>query len=186
MDFETGEISESYDSETGENLEISQCTCDTETGETPPSPRDKETGESSYWLWQWRTKPFKIPRAYYTPHSMRHSKKKHTFRKANPQESELITAVIYLLPTMIFFHPLLSVIAVVIELILHNWAHKKNKKLKSDTIYFHQSPLHGIVKEFCAKCKDDMTVNKITKMQDRQNYNHFGKNQLEYLKRVVT
>lgn len=185
MDLETGEKSESYDTETGENLELTDCSCDTETGEVPYSPRDKETGENSDWPWPWPTKRFKVPRSYYTP-TKRNSKQCRKFRKANPQESELITAVIFLLPTMIFFHPILSVIAVVVEIILHKWSHKKNKKLKSDTIYFHQSPLHGIVKEFCAKCKDDMTANKITKLQDRQNYDHFGKDQLQYLKRVVT
>lgn len=185
MDFETGEISEAYDTETGENVEVTESSCDTETGEVPYSPRDEETGENRDWPWPWPSKPFKVPRSYYTPTTKRKSCKKfQPMRKVNQQESELITAVIFLLPTMILFHPFLCVILVVIEIILHNWSHKKNRKLGSDTIYFHRSPLHGIVKEFCGRCKEDMAVSKISRLQDRKN-DRFRKYQLEYLKRVV-
>lgn len=184
MNLETGEMSDSYDSETGENLETTNTRCDTETGEAPYSPRDEETGENRNWPWP--AKPFKVPRSYYTPSSRKkYSKRRRTIRKADPQESELITAVIFLLPTMIFFHPIVCAITLIIEIILHNWSHKKNKKLKSDTIFFHRSPLHGIVKEFCGICKEDMAGNKIAKIQDRKN-DRFRKYQLHYLKRVVT
>lgn len=184
MDFETGEISEPCDMETGENLEISYHTCDTETGETASYPRDQETGETKDWALE--IKRFKIPRSYYTPRGPKYTKKRHKIRKACPQESQLITAAIYLLPTMIFFHPILWIIAILVEIRLHNWSHKRNKQLGNNTIYFHQSPLHGITKEFCGKCKDETATNKISKIQDRQNYNRFGKQQLDYIKRVIT
>lgn len=172
-----GELSESYDSETGENLDLYVPRLDIETGEAPLCPCDQETGECS----GWSAKPFKIPRFYYTASNKKRAfKKRHRLRKANPQESELITAAIFLLPTMIFFHPILCVISLIIEIVLHNMSHSKNNKLKSDTIFFHRSPLHGILKEFCGTCKEEMSVNKIRKIQDRKNV------RFQYLKRVVT
>lgn len=186
MDFETGEVSESYDTETGENIDTSDSTYDSEISEIPYSPLDEETGENRDCLWSWPPKRFKVPRSFYTPSSKkRNYKKRQNLRKADQQESELITAVIFLLPTMIFFHPILYVVVTVVEIILHNWSHKKNRKLKKDAIYFHRSPLHGISKEFCGRCKEDMAENKIIKIQDRK-INRFRKYQLEYLKRVVT
>lgn len=184
MDFETGEMSNPCDMETGEDIELNHHTCDTETGEIAICSRDKETGETSYWIW--KHKPFKVPRSYYTPRRPKYTKKRHKLRKACPQESQLITAAIYLLPTMVFFHPILCVFAVIVEIILHTWSHKRNKELGTDAIYFYQSPLHGIVKEFCGKCKDETAAIKISKIKDRQNYNRFGKQQLEYFKQVIT
>ncbi|KAG5869668.1 hypothetical protein JTB14_035595 [Gonioctena quinquepunctata] len=161
MDVETGEYI--LDLETGEILTYPQF--NDETGEYEGLPHEHEN--------------FKIPRAYYTPEPKPNKRKRHKFLKADYQESQLITASIYLLPTMILFHPILALVAVIIEIFLHSWSHRSNKRLKDKNVYF-QSPLHPIVKEFCARCKEENSSLKITRLQDIKNDKF--KN---YIRRVV-
>ncbi|KAJ8922290.1 hypothetical protein NQ315_004229 [Exocentrus adspersus] len=104
--------------------------------------------------------------------------------KVDKPEVEFITALVFLLPTMILFHPILSIVTCVLEIILHSWVHKKNKTLRDGTFYY-KSPLHGIVKEFCGRCKDQQTKDKITKIQDMRN-NKMQRYELEYIKSMVT
>ncbi|XP_050501086.1 uncharacterized protein LOC126881090 [Diabrotica virgifera virgifera] len=158
------------DAETGEFY------LDLETGEISEAPtvQNVETGEYEY------TRTFKIPSYYYRRYQERKEKTNCTPRKADPLESQLITAAIFLLPTMIFFHPIMLVFVCVIEIFLHTRIHRKNKELE-DLSFYYQSPLHGLTKEVCARCKDEKAKNKIAKLQDKQHEKF--KN---YIKRVVT
>lgn len=161
------------DEETGEYF------LNLETGEVSILPliQNVETGEYE----DLPIRRFKIPSSYYTTKKQTRSKKPiRQLRKADPLESQLITAAIFLLPTMIFFHPILSLIFCITEILLHNWFHETNKALKDRSVYF-RSPLHGIVKEMCGRCKEESATVKIARLQDIQ-HDKFK----NYLKRVVT
>ncbi|CAG9864448.1 unnamed protein product [Phyllotreta striolata] len=150
-----------------------------ETGEVSVLPliQNDETGEYE----DLPIKRFKIPSSYYCKKQTARSKRTNRKPlKADPLESQLINAAIFLLPTMIVFHPVLSIIVFVVEIIVHNWFHKTNKALKDRSVYF-RSPLHGILKEMCGRCKEESATVQIAKLQDIQH------DKLKnYLKRVVT
>lgn len=152
---------------------------DTETGEILyPSLYNAETGEYEGLI----TLPQKIK--FRIPPQQKLNKMHNIPIKVNKHELELLTAAIFLLPTIILFYPILSIFIFIMEIILHNWVHKKNKTLRDDTFYY-KSPLHCIVKEFCGRCKDLSTKEKITKMQDKRT-DKMRKYGLESIRRVVT
>lgn len=152
---------------------------DTETGEILyPSQYNAETGEYEGFLSLPPRTTFRIPP------EQKPDKEPHKESRTNCQVLELITAALFLLPTAILSYPIVSILIVLLEMIIHNWVHKKNKTLQSDTFYY-KSPLHGIVKEFCGRCKDLNTKEKISKLQDMRN-EKMKKYGLESIRRVVT
>lgn len=70
-----------------------------------------------------------------------------------------------------------------VKVILHMWAHHKNKTLKNASVYF-RSPFHAISAEFCALCRNENCMNRIGKLQ--QIRMHKFLRQCNYMKRVVT
>lgn len=153
MDSETGE--ENYiDSETGELLSPYQLNL--ETGEEETSYRSS---------WQHRVRrTFKIPSS--TP-TIAPVTPKVRNQKAPMQSGSVSPALMFLLPTAFFFNPFIAALLFVIEMSLHTWAHKKNRRLRDPTV-FYQSPMHIIVSEFCAACLDEQTSNKINKIQEQR------------------
>ncbi|XP_018576749.1 uncharacterized protein LOC108915259 [Anoplophora glabripennis] len=153
---------------------------DMETGEILyPSQYNAETGEYEGFLALPQRVKFQIPP------QIKPNKKTHRGPKMDEQNLELITAAIFLLPTAILFNPVLWAVALILEIVIHSWTHKKNSTLRNDTVHYYRSPLHGIVKEFCAKCKDSNAKEKISKLQDRRN-DKMRKYGLESIRRVVT
>lgn len=168
------------DIETGENYP------DQETGETPSIPHlNMETGEREMNRQRpipSNKRPFKIPKncTKQVKEKIENDKKCHAVKK-NVHSSAISFAFLLFIP--VFFMPAVGVLISFIEVVLHMWAHKKNKKLKnSDFIY--QSPFHVFLSEFCHLCIDENAKNKITKLQDKRNYK-FTKYSIEYVRRVV-
>jgi len=161
---------------------------DEETGELTPKPTfNSETGEEEFTYFYPsetpRNKPicFKVPTAEYATAN----KSKIGNLKPNPETSTTTAAaILYLLPTVVFFYPILAIFTVSIEIILHVWAHRKNRKLKDENRYY-QSPLHIICQEFCAACKEEKSKLKIHKLQEKR-LDKIKKYGLEYVKRIVT
>lgn len=153
---------------------------DTETGEILYPPLyNPETGEYEGHFYLPLKSKFRIP-----PHQRLDKKTLNKPMKVNKMEVEIIVAAILLLLAMVMFYPIVAIAVCICEIILHNWVHKKNKTLKDDTFYY-RSPLHCIVKEFCARCKDVSATEKIWKLQDERN-DRMRKYGLESIRRVVT
>lgn len=166
--------------ETGEGLP------DQETGELPAVPRlDSETGEMEMNCTRpsvpIQRKPFKIPKNYLEKPS---ESKINTCMTKNVSipTNKISPALLLLLP--IFFLPAIGVVISIVEILIHMWAHKKNKKLRHTNRYY-QSPFHIFVCEFCKLCIDENAANKITKLQDKR-HSRFAKYGIEYVRRVVT
>lgn len=158
MDEETGELA-GRDCETGEWLPYIP-ECDSETGES----------ENSATMPQ-RTK-FRINNY----HGNRHCCQKPLTRDMSP-------ALLFLLPTLFFYPGLATLIIALLEVTIHMWAHKKNKTLTNKSVYY-KSPMHIVASEFCAKCRDERTMDKVGKLQDKRA--HRFKCHYEYVKRIVT
>lgn len=157
MDIETGEITV-QDNETGEWM--SQL----------PS-YDSETGEPENLNFTFRSK-FRIQ----THNCTKNATKKLVTRDMSP-------ILLVMLPTL-FISPGLATIAIaLLEVVIHMWAHRKNKTLVDKGIYY-RSPMHVVASEFCARCRDQRTMDKIGKIQDKRA--HRFKCHYEYVKRVVT
>lgn len=157
MDSETGE--QDRDQETGEWLPyISEC--DSETGESENSTAAPQRAK-------FRINP---------QHQRRCCKKPITTRDLSP-------AILLLLPTLFVYPGLTTIIVAFLEVVIHMWAHKKNKTLTNKNIYY-KSPMHIVASEFCAKCRDERTMDKVGKLQDRRA--HRFKSHYEYVKRIVT
>lgn len=86
------------------------------------------------------------------------------------------------LPAIIYFRWVL-VVLMIVEVVLHVWAHHKNKFLKDAGVYF-RSPFHGISSEFCALCQSETCMDRVGKIQ--QIRMHKFLQQCNYMKRVVT
>lgn len=160
MDSETGEIYQ--DTETGEK-ELTKV--NTETGETEMTVKPHQ--ERS-------TKKFKIP------NPQKPIKKEEKHKASTNTTSDTVQVILFLLPTVLLFFPVLAALISIVEIAVHVWAHKKNKILRN-TNFYYQSPLHICVREFCGACRDEISANKISKIQDMRN-DKFTK----YVRRVVT
>lgn len=162
------------DSETGERCR------DSETGEWVPCDNDydDETGEPASTtqsaILPKRT-TFKIHPCY-----MKHSSKKY-YPTASTRD--MSPALLFLLPTLFVYPGITSIIIAILEVIIHTWAHRANKRLANKNVYY-KSPMHIIASEFCAKCRDIKTMDKIEKLQDKRT--HRFKCHYEYVKRIVT
>jgi len=178
------------DSETGESFR------DKETGEMPASAKvNLETGESeinrSRPEKQNNTRKFRIPSKQPPPKQ----NSLNTIKRANkslvpvkaPQifnTNDVTPCLLFLLPTTLFFYPILAACISFIEVVLHVWAHKKNKKLTNKDIYY-QSPLHIFVSEFCGSCREERSKDKIISIQDKRNYK-FIKYSIDCVHGIVT
>lgn len=160
MDTETGE-QYNRDDETGEILP-DEDRYDNETGET-------ETANNTLPV---RTK-FRI---------QIHDQKKSTVRAAPITTRDLSPALLVLLPTLFVWPGLATVAIAVLEVTIHMWAHRKNRKLAHSRVYY-RSPMHIVASEFCALCRDQTASDKITQLQDKRAHRFKCH---EYVKRIVT
>lgn len=96
------------------------------------------------------------------------------FRKINP--------ICLFLPAIFYFRWFLALL-MIFEVVLHIWAHHKNKALKNANVYF-RSPFHALSSEFCALCQNETCMNRVGKMQ--QIRMHKFLRQCNYMKKVVT
>ncbi|KAL1518209.1 hypothetical protein ABEB36_001869 [Hypothenemus hampei] len=175
MDDETGEMEffeQSQNAETGEIEYLTYCL-------------DKETGERHYYTFEKLchtlqiSNPFKISR--YATHMT--TIIKNPRRKTSKIRMDFIAAIIFLLPTFLFFSQILGICILTFDILLHRWCHKKNAKLSNNSSIYYQSPLHMIYKEFCCECIAEEDCRKINKIQDiRNNKRYFMQ---ESLRRVV-
>lgn len=69
---------------------------------------------------------------------------------------------LFLLPTLFLFPKLAAIYILVLELFLHFWAHKKNKKNKDPEIFF-RSPLHSLTSQFCSICRETKDLQGLQK-----------------------
>ncbi|XP_020280220.1 uncharacterized protein LOC109852965 isoform X3 [Pseudomyrmex gracilis] len=147
-----------------------------ETGEPEVNLADCSTVKSHI-----RKVPFQIPQ-----------KIKETFSKKRHQmETEPVPAgasfgqinpICLFLPAIIYSRWFFAML-MMFEVILHVWAHRKNKSLKNANVYF-RSPFHDISAEFCALCQNETCMNRVGKMH--QIWMHKFLRQCNYMKRVVT
>lgn len=93
-----------------------------------------------------------------------------------------INPICLFLPAIIYFR-WFPALLMIFEVVLHMWAHHKNKSLKNASVYF-RSPFHDISAEFCALCQNETCMNRVGKMHQIR-MNKFLR-QCNYMKRVVT
>ncbi|KAG7211517.1 hypothetical protein KM043_010784 [Ampulex compressa] len=157
------------------------------------SVNNAETGEPEVSIVQPRTVkgrriPFQIPKDVKDSLS---SKKGPSKKGKNLMEVEpvpvgssfgQINPVCLFLPAIVYFRWFLALL-MIFEVVLHVWAHHKNKSLKNSTFYF-RSPFHAISSEFCALCQNEMCMDRVGKMQEIRMHKFLR--QCNYMKRVVT
>lgn len=68
---------------------------------------------------------------------------------------------------MFFFTRICAVLAVLIELSIHVWAHKKNCRNLNPNIYY-RSPLHIFTSQFCIVCRHESSMDQVIKLQDQR------------------
>jgi hypothetical protein len=76
----------------------------------------------------------------------------------------------FLIPSLFFFPRVAALLIVIIELILHVWAHRKNAKNLRPSTHYYRSPLHSLTSQFCAICRQDSEMEKIWRLHDEQLY----------------
>ncbi|TGZ46711.1 uncharacterized protein LOC143907569 [Temnothorax americanus] len=176
------------DKETGEDLIHSVYDCDICRSTDSTTINDAETGEPEVSLMDHDTVtchlkkvPFQIPKEV----------KEKTSKKRHHMELEPVPAgasfgqinpICLFLPAIIYFRWFLALL-MLFEVVLHVWAHHKNKSLKNANVYF-RSPFHDISAEFCALCQNETCMNRVGKMH--QIRMHKFLRQCNYMKRVVT
>lgn len=169
MDMETGEPDFRRDLETGELLATEDF--DSETGEL-----ESDVVDVSMFLKSRST--FKVPSAY-----INKTKKRYNSRHARCTTRDMSPALLFLLPTLFVYPGVTSIIVAILEVVIHTWAHRINKKLTNKNVYY-RSPMHIIASEFCAKCRDIKSMDKIEQLQDKRTLRF--KCNYEYVKRIVT
>lgn len=93
-----------------------------------------------------------------------------------------VNPICLFLPAIIYSRWFLALL-MMFEVILHVWAHRKNKSLKNASVYF-RSPFHAISSEFCALCQNEMCMDRVGKLQQKRMHKFFR--QCNYMKRIVT
>ncbi|KAJ6633175.1 hypothetical protein Bhyg_16019, partial [Pseudolycoriella hygida] len=63
--------------------------------------------------------------------------------------------------SMFFFTRICAVLALLIELSMHIWAHKKNCRNSNPNIYY-RSPLHIFTSQFCIVCRHESAMDQLT------------------------
>ncbi|XP_036151250.1 uncharacterized protein LOC105831841 isoform X2 [Monomorium pharaonis] len=175
------------DRETGEDLIHSLYDCDICRSIESATVNDAETGEPEINLadhatigCHLRRVPFQIPKEV----KEKTLKKRYLELEPVPTGASFgqINPVCLFLPAIIYFRWFLALL-MLLEVILHMWAHHKNKTLKNANVYF-RSPFHDISAEFCALCQNETCMNRVGKMH--QVRMHKFLRQCNYMKRVVT
>ncbi|XP_047342956.1 uncharacterized protein LOC124946388 isoform X2 [Vespa velutina] len=93
-----------------------------------------------------------------------------------------VNPICLFLPAIIYSRWFLALL-MIFEVILHVWAHHKNKSLKNAGVYF-RSPFHAISSEFCALCQNETCMDRVEKLQQKRMHKFFR--QCNYMKRIVT
>ncbi|XP_053624300.1 uncharacterized protein LOC128683085 [Plodia interpunctella] len=168
--------------------DVRQFCCDDETGEVMTYHVNGETGEpivENIRTMQPRIrssrvrarlsrisrplKPARFPKFYMA------KTKKFQHLKANILAgSNTFSHRLLLIPTVVFFPALASVLLMILEIYLHVHCHKKNKKLTDSTMYY-RSPFHVVTRTFCGVCRDCDAASKVGQLQDqrRNRYDYF-------------
>ncbi|XP_014486169.1 PREDICTED: uncharacterized protein LOC106750367 [Dinoponera quadriceps] len=182
------------DEETGEDLIHPLIdTCNHQVDSTT-TVNNAETGEpevslveqSSAVRGHLRRVPFQIPKEVKKSLSEKNSSRKRHLMEQEPVPAGAsfgqINPICLFLPAIIYFRWFLALL-MLFEVVLHVWAHHKNKALKNASVYF-RSPFHDISAEFCALCQSETCMNRVGKMH--QIRMHKFLRQCNYMKRVVT
>lgn len=77
---------------------------------------------------------------------------------------------LFLIPSIFFFTKVIGAIIMVLEILIHIWAHHKNKRNTNPSIYY-RSPLHIITSQFCGICRNEFEMEQVSKLQDRRTKN---------------
>lgn len=72
-----------------------------------------------------------------------------------------------IVPTIFIYTRLSAVLTIIFEVILHVWSHKKNSNNTNESIYY-RSPLHVITSQFCGTCRQEMEMERVSKLQDER------------------
>lgn len=166
------------------DLETGEIFPDMETGEITYSPQlNEETGEKEFNYYQkgCPKRRFKIPNNYLQRYFS--SQKLLLHPGHDDHVSELASAIVFLLPTVLLFFPIVALVIIFIETILHQYSHKFNRLNDNDLIYF-QSPLHFVGLAYCGRCREEASNNRISEIQDMRN--RLRKYDLECVRRIVT
>lgn len=174
------------DEETGEDMIHPFVDCNIRHSIESMTINDAETGEpevnhTDNTIRGHRRVPFQIPKEI----KEKSLKKRHlTELEPVPVGASFgqINPICLFLPAIIYFRWFLALL-MLFEVILHMWAHHKNKALKDASVYF-RSPFHDISAEFCALCQNETCMNRVGKLH--QIRMHKFLRQCNYMKRVVT
>ena len=67
---------------------------------------------------------------------------------------------------------------VLIEVLLHVWAHSKNATNENENIYY-RSPLNSLTSQFCTLCREEIIEVQVNKMQEERSKKfHLNLNQV--------
>lgn len=167
------------DRETGERNEDN---IDRETGEQEHLPYiDKETGEVEGWNRSSAQRTtFRVPKIYRRQST---DLLAATQEHLTTQKISISPALLFLLPTAFCYNALFAIFLGILEVSLHIWAHRKNKKLHGTGIYV-LSPLHIITSEFCASCREEESFKKINKLQEKRS--KLRQCSIECVRQIVT
>lgn len=178
------------DEETGEslmepflhNLEVQNCSNavnNVETGE-PEANIKTEVRKS-------RKVPFQIPQKVKDDMMSKRSRSKKYNVETEPVPTGTsfgqVNPICLLLPAIIYFRWFL-ILLMILEVVLHVWAHRKNKLLKNASVYYFRSPFHAISSEFCALCQNETCMNRVKQMQQIRLHKFIQ--HCNYMKRIVT
>lgn len=74
---------------------------------------------------------------------------------------------LFLIPSLLFFPKFVAIMIVLIEVLLHVWAHSKNATNDNINIYY-RSPLHPLTLQFCTLCREEVIEVQVNKMQEER------------------
>lgn len=149
----------SYDEETGE---IVTYTVDRETGEPRinlhPQRNSENVAQASNKKLSKR--PLNLPRGCGYD-----GKKMQSLKEDIMAGSNKVSYRMLLIPTLVIFSGIISILLVILEVYLHVRCHIKSKKLADSSLYY-RSPFHVLTSHFCGVCKDNAIAAKVGQMQD--------------------
>ncbi|XP_035717231.1 uncharacterized protein LOC118439604 [Vespa mandarinia] len=178
------------DEETGESL-IQSFRDNVEIHDTVGSVNNVETGEPEVNFVRTATQrsrkiPFQIPKQVKDNMMPKKSGCKLDNMEMEPvpigSSFGQVNPICLFLPAIIYSRWFLALL-MIFEVILHVWAHHKNKSLKNAGVYF-RSPFHAISSEFCALCQNETCMDRVGKLQQKRMHKFFR--QCNYMKRIVT
>lgn len=70
-----------------------------------------------------------------------------------------------MLPSLFFNLRIVFMFFIIVEFLLHFWAHRKNLTNTNDKV-FYRSPLYLLTQHFCAKCRSETEMTEIGKLHD--------------------